>query len=155
VRARRLLPAIGAVVLIAGCGGQGSESSGKTSSESDAGEQTGTVKTVDCPADATPVDLPAGFSAPLPQGTVVVDVRKASEQRTVVTGVVPSAEKDVLADLQQAYKSSGLTLAEGETEEHDAESNFTGSGVKGRWGIRELANCSPVATRIDVVVAPD
>jgi hypothetical protein len=73
----------------------------------------------------------------------------------VVTGVVPSAEKDVLDDLHQAYSSAGLTLTEGETEERDAESNFTGNGVKGRWGIRELTNCSPVATRIDVVVAPD
>jgi hypothetical protein len=153
VRGRRLLGVVAAVVLLAGCGGKGSEKAGE-SSDADAGEQVGTVKTVDCPADATPVDLPSGFSAPLPQGTVVVDVRKASEQRTVVTGVVPSAEKDVLDQLHQAYASAGLTLTEGETEERDAESNFTGGGMKGRWGIRELTNCSPVATRIDVVVAP-
>lgn len=152
-RAVRLLPvAVAAAVLIAGCGESGSAKSGK---DPDAGKQVGTLQTVDCPADAKAVDLPSGFSAPLPQGTVVVDVRKASDQRTVVTGVVPSAEKDVLADLQEAYKTSGLTLTEGETEEHDAESNFTGTGVTGRWGIRELTDCSPAATRIDLVVAPD
>jgi hypothetical protein len=154
VRGRRLLTAVAAAALLAGCGGEGSEKPGEDS-DADAGKQVGTVQTVDCPADATAVELPSGFSAPLPQGTVVVDVRKASEQRTVVTGVVPSAEKDVLDDLHQAYSSAGLTLTEGETEERDAESNFTGNGVKGRWGIRELTNCSPVATRIDVVVAPD
>jgi hypothetical protein len=155
VSGRRLLPvALVAGVLIAGCGGKGSEGSGEDP-DREAGQQVGTVQTVDCPADATPVDLPSGFSAPLPQGTVVVDVRKASERRTVVTGVVPSAEKDVLDGLHQAYASAGLTLTSGETEERDAESNFTGAGVKGRWGIRELSNCSPVATRIDVVIAPD
>jgi hypothetical protein len=71
--------------------------------------------------------------------------------RTVVTAVVPAAEPDVLADLQAAYPAAGLTLTEGETEERDAESDFTGA-VTGRWGIRELPDCSAPATRIDLVV---
>ncbi len=70
----------------------------------------------------------------------------------MVTGVVPAAVRDVLARLQQAYPAAGLTLTEGETEERDAESTFTGRGITGRWGIRELSDCSPVATRMDVVV---
>jgi hypothetical protein len=70
----------------------------------------------------------------------------------VVTGVVPTGHEDVLAELQRAYPAAGLTLTEGETEERDAESNFEGDGVEGRWGIRELPDCSPEATRIDVVV---
>jgi hypothetical protein len=109
---------------------------------------------VDCPADATAVDLPADFPAPLPEGTVVVHVERRSGDRTVITGVVPSAEKDVLAQLQQAYPKAGLTLTEGETEERDAESNFEGDAVVGRWGIRVIPDCSPEATRIDVVVRP-
>ena len=76
----------------------------------------------------------------------------ASDGRTVVTGVVPAAEPDVLAELQRAYPAAGLTLTEGETEERDAESNFTGRGRAGRWGIRELTDCAPAATRIDLVV---
>jgi hypothetical protein len=91
-------------------------------------------------------------TAPLPAGTVVVAVDERDDGRTVVTGVVPAAEHDVLADLQQAYPAAGLTLTEGETEERDAESNFTGDGVTGRWGIRALEDCSPEATRIDLVV---
>ena len=66
--------------------------------------------------------------------------------------MVPAAEPQVLADLQAAYPAAGLTLTEGETEERDAESNFTGDGVTGRWGIRELTGCSDPATRIDLVV---
>jgi hypothetical protein len=120
----------------------------------EAAKGVGTVQTVDCPGSARAVDLPAGFVAPLPRGTVVVDVRHGDKDRTVVTGVVPAEQKDVLAQLQKAYPAAGLTLTEGETEEHDAESNFHGNGFEGRWGIRELTDCSPTATRIDLGVAP-
>jgi hypothetical protein len=89
---------------------------------------------------------------PLPSGAVPVDVRHSSNNRVIVTSVVPSAEKDVLAAMQRNFSSAGLKLTEGETEEHDAESNFTGNGITGRWGIRELTGCDGPATRIDVVV---
>ncbi|NYJ03811.1 hypothetical protein [Petropleomorpha daqingensis] len=146
--------------LLAGCGDQGAEaasSSSSTKHEEDEGEEvgaerSGTPATVDCPADATPVDVPGDLSAPLPQGTVVVAVDQRDDGRTVLTGVVPAAEPDVLADLQQAYAAAGITLTEGETEERDAESNFTGNGLTGRWGIRALEDCTPAATRIDLVV---
>jgi hypothetical protein len=146
--------------LLAGCGNDGaaaSSSSTSASHEEDEGEEvgaerSGTPETVDCPADATPVDVPGDLAAPLPQGTIVVAVDERDDGRTVLTGVVPAAEPDVLADLQQAYSAAGITLTEGETEERDAESNFTGSGLTGRWGIRALEDCTPAATRIDLVV---
>ena len=143
--------------LLAGCGDGSAAASPSSSHEADGGEevgaeQSGTPQSVDCPADATAVDVPGGFSAPLPQGTVVVAVDQRDDGRTVLTGVVPAAEPDVLADLQQAYPAAGITLTEGETEERGAESNFTGGGLTGRWGIRALEDCSPAATRIDLVV---
>jgi hypothetical protein len=150
--------------LLAGCGGDGSASSSSPSSsaasstpEEDAreevgAERSGTPETVDCPADAEAVPTQGDLSAFLPEGTVVVAFDMRDDGRTVVTGVVPAAEPDVLADLQSAYPAAGLTLTEGETEERDAESNFTGEGVIGRWGIRALEDCSPAATRIDLVL---
>ncbi|HEV7210324.1 MAG TPA: hypothetical protein VGN47_01260 [Blastococcus sp.] len=161
---------LSAVLLVAGLGfltgcsgsaGSASSSSAaagesKVASDTDAAatgaERSGTPTTVDCPGTAKAVKLPAGFLAPLPDGTVVVAVGSRSGGRTVVTGVVPGAEHDVLKKMQDAYLSAGLTLTAGETEPHDAESNFTGSAATGRWGIRALDECSPAATRIDVVV---
>jgi hypothetical protein len=143
-----VLPALLSVVAVALLTGCDSEGVGAAS------KGIGTVQSVDCPRQAKATDLPADVTAPLPDGTIVVDVRHGSENRTVVTGVVPAAQKDVLAALQAAYPAAGLTLTEGETEEHDAESNFAGGGTKGRWAIRELTDCSPTATRIDLVVAP-
>jgi hypothetical protein len=154
----RLMPACTAALLllsVAACDGgtaDGSAAGSSSSSEEGKGaEQSGTPQTVDCPEKATAVDLPEGFPAPLPKDAIVVAVQKRDDGRTVVTAVVPAAEPDVLADLQAAYPAAGLTLIEGETEERDAESNFTGD-VTGRWGIRELADCAEPATRIDLVV---
>jgi hypothetical protein len=110
------------------------------------------VASVACPGEATATALPGGWVVPLPDGTVPVDVRQLSNGRVAITGVVPASESDTLHALQQKFASAGLKLTEGEAEEHDAESNFTGSGVTGRWGIRELTGCSSPATRIDVVV---
>ena len=163
----RLMPACTAALLLlsvaplAACGGAADGAAPASATEQDRGDgdagsegngQSGTPQTVDCPDKATAVDLPADFPAPLPDGAVVVAVQERDGGRTVVTAVVPAAEKDVLADVQAAYPAAGLTLTEGETEEHDAESNFTGDGVTGRWGIRELSDCSDAATRIDLVV---
>jgi len=160
VSRRPLLALLLLAGLLAGCGDTGAEAASPSSSsshEEDGGdaegaERSGTPETVDCPADATPVDVPGDLAAPLPQGTIVVAVDQRDDGRTVLTGVVPAAEPDVLADLQQAYPAAGITLTEGETEERDAESNFTGSGLTGRWGIRALEDCTPAATRIDLVV---
>ena len=159
-RRRALVAAVPVVALLltacAGAADRGAaaQASPAAEQETDAAPSTGigTVQSVDCPGSARAVDLPPGFPAPLPEGTVVVDVRGPENGRTVVTGVVPHAEQDVLADLQRAYPAAGMTLTEGETEERDAESNFTGAGVTGRWGIRELSDCAPAATRVDVVV---
>lgn len=146
---------LAAPALLAGCDGGTGGSQADADAASPAAVQSGTPTTVDCPPSATPVDVPSTLTAPLPAGTVVVAVGTRSGGRTVVTGVVPKAEADVLTDLHGAYEHAGLTLTEGETEEGDAESNFTGNGIVGRWGIRELSNCSPVATRIDVIMRKD
>jgi hypothetical protein len=151
----RLMPACTAALLllsVAACDGGTADGSAAGSAETRKGaEQSGTPQKVDCPGEATAVDLPEGFAAPLPDGAVVVAVQERDGGRTVVTAVVPTAEPDVLAELQAAYPAAGLTLTEGETEARDAESDFTGD-VTGRWGIRELPDCAEPATRIDLVV---
>src|SRR6476619_2695748 len=128
-RAHTALPAallIAVTAILTGCSGtsdaadatgsSGARSSSGPAGETDAdavskgAERSGTPQTVGCPDKATAVKLPAGFLAPLPEGTVVVAVEKRSGGRTVVTGVVPGAEHDVLKKMQTAYLAAGLTL---------------------------------------------
>jgi hypothetical protein len=155
LRAAGVVLAVAAVLVGCGDSSAGNETDvGAGEEPGEGAEQQGTPQTVDCPADATAVDLPADFPAPLPDGTVVVAVEMRDEDRTVVTGVVPRAQKDVLGELQDAYAAADIELTEGETEERDAESNFEGDGFIGRWGIQALSDCDPAATRIDVVTQP-
>src|SRR4051812_40082452 len=68
----------------------------------------GQVASVACPSQATAVKLPAGWSVPLPAGSVPVDVRHSTNGRVIVTSVVPQSESDVLKAMQKAFASAGL-----------------------------------------------
>ncbi|WP_374968730.1 hypothetical protein [Terrabacter sp. BE26] len=97
-----------------------------------------------CARDAKPVALPASFPSPaaVPDTYVVTGVEARSQGRTVVTAVSPKPFRQTLADMQKAYSSRGWTASEGEVEERDAESNFSGNGLRGRWAIREMPECT-------------
>lgn len=97
-----------------------------------------------CAAAAKPVDLPAGYpaQATLPAGFVVTGVQSRTGGRAVVTAVSPKPFAQTLADMQKAYSSRGWTPSEGEVEDRDAESNFDGNGLRGRWAVREIPDCT-------------
>jgi hypothetical protein len=126
------------VVLTGGCGDRGASSGPEAG-----GDLTAAADTSTCLARATPVsDLPAGYPTgfPLPSGTVVYHVEDRGTEGVVATGVTRTPFADVLSALNGA-KSAGFRVTEGETEEHDAEANWTGNGYTGRWTIRESASC--------------
>jgi uncharacterized protein YceK len=96
-----------------------------------------------CAKDAKPVGLPFDFpaSAKLPQGYFVDAVDKRDAGRTVVSAVSPKPFRQTLKDMQATYSANGWKLSEGEVEEADAESNFSGNGIIGRWAIRSITAC--------------
>lgn len=106
-----------------------------------------------CAQDATAVDLPSSFpaAATVPDGYVVTGTEARSAGRTVVTAVSPKPFKETLAEMQRAYSSRGWTPSEGEVEERDAESNFAGNDLRGRWAIREIPDC-PTNTSVSVLI---
>jgi hypothetical protein len=101
-----------------------------------------------------PATVPSAFPAdfPLPDGAVVYGAERRSGGRTIVYAVVDRDVKAVLQQLQDGMKGAGFTLTEGEVEERDAESNWTGNGYTGRWAIREVAGC-PEQTSVTVLAA--
>jgi hypothetical protein len=101
-------------------------------------------------AATVPAAFPADF--PLPDGAVVYGAERRSGGRTIVYAVVDRDVKAVLQQLQDGMKGAGFTLTEGEVEERDAESNWTGNGYTGRWAIREVAGC-PEQTSVTVLAA--
>ena len=97
-----------------------------------------------CAKDARAVALPAGYpaSARLPEGVVVTKVERREGGRTVVTAVSPRPFRQTLKDMQAKFSTDGWTLSEGEVEDADAESNFAGNAMKGRWAIRAMDACA-------------
>jgi len=126
-----------ALILVAGC------SSGKEA-DADAGKSPVSVASAVCVQAAKQVGLPAGFPSdfPLPPGTVVYAADNRGSDGIVVTGVTATPFKQVLSSLQTGLPAHGFTPEEGETEPHDAESNWHSAGYTGRWAIREIPQCS-------------
>lgn len=108
-----------------------------------------------CAAQATAVPRPDALPAdlPLPVGTVVTAADARSGGRTVVSGIAPTPFRDALAQLQKAYPAAGYALSAGEVEQRDAESNWAGHGVRGRWALRASPTCDGEVL-VSVLVAP-
>ena len=115
---------------------------GCESAEQKAMESTADQMSV-CARDASAVELPPAFpsKAALPDGYVVTHVESREGGRVVLTAVSPRPFRDTLNDMQATYARNGWSLSEGEVEADDAESNFSGNGLKGRWAIRAMDAC--------------
>jgi len=98
-----------------------------------------------CLADATaaPTPYPEGFPAdwPFPPDTTVFATEDRGGDGIVVSAVTGSPLDEVLDFLNGDVVDAGYQVTSGETEEHDAEANWSGSGHHGRWAIRESAAC--------------
>ncbi len=143
--------AVLAAATLTGCGG--GESDGDKAAERQL--QASGAPTPVCADQVTdPATVPAAFPErfPLPDGAVVYGAERRSGGRTIVYAVVDRDVKAVLKQLQDGMKGAGFTLTEGEVEERDAESNWTGNGYTGRWAIREVAGCAE-QTSVTVLAA--
>lgn len=143
-------------VLLSGCGGSASSSDGEDGPgerEAEAALTEAADRTV-CSSEAQPVADPARGLPPgwtFPADTTVYDVEDRSGVGTIVTAVSRSSFDAVLDHLNNAER--GVEITSGETEEHDAEANWTAEDHSGRWTIRTSATC-PGEILIQVLSTP-
>jgi hypothetical protein len=138
--------AVATLMLATGCGGHASEKDGQH-------ELGGAADTKTCVADAHAVtSYPAGFPKGFvfPDKTVVFHAEDRGPDGVVVTGVTSLPFKQVLASLNGPTQRAGYKVTRGETEEHDAEANWSGHGYRGRWAIRTSGSC-PGETVVQVL----
>ncbi len=135
--------ALGVVLcLVSGCGSD-------VESDAEKAREKGFEEAADtstCLADAKPVDLSTVSSGypkdfPLPEGAVAYNAEDRGKDGVIVTAVVDSSLKEVLAALNGPTQDAGFKITSGETEEHDAEANWSGNGYRGRWAIKDSAQC--------------
>lgn len=146
---KQLATLVGALVAAAALTGCGGVTKGKPLPAEAAGSGA-----VGCAGTASPVPVPTAFphEVPIPPKAVVTGYEERSGGRQIVTAVAPGTFRDTLTFMQQAYPSAGLDLSAGEVEDRDAESNYSGRGLKGRWTLREVSGCHG-DTLVTVLVA--
>jgi hypothetical protein len=98
-----------------------------------------------CRADASPAATPYGdgFPAdwPFPAQTTVFHTEDRGADGTIVSAISSAPFKQVLATMNGPVVKAGYKVEKGETEAHDAEAEWAGNGFRGRWAIRESAQC--------------
>ena len=146
---------LAAALALSGCGGSDGGAAGQEDAEP--GRTGAVADTSVCVAEASAAaspyagDFPSGW--PFPDGAVVHGAEDRGDSGTVVTAVVASDFHDVLDFMNQDVVEAGFAVDSGETEDDDAEAEWSGNGYRGRWAIRESAACSG-ETVIQVLAAP-
>ncbi len=141
-----------AALLVAGtasCGGEeqpsASEPTEQTDSDSAEAGAGAAADVTTCTDEAEAAPTPYGDRFPgdwpFPPESVVFNVEDRGDDGTIVTAVTSSDFQTVLDFMNGEVVDAGYAIEEGETEEHDAEAEWEGNGFRGRWAIRESANC--------------
>ena len=147
-----------AALALTGCGGAGGgprEAGGAGEEHESETVLAGAADQTVCLADAKPADLPASFPSawPFPPRTTAYHVEDRAGVGMIVTAVSAEPIHDLVEFLNHDAVAAGFTVTGGETEEHDAEANWTASGYTGRWTVRESGSC-PGESILQVLAAP-
>ena len=87
---------------------------------------------------------------PFPARTVVFNAEDRGADGTIVTAISSTPfKRRSCAFMNHDVVGAGFKIEKGETEDHDAEAEWEGNGFRGRWAIRESAQC-PGETVIQV-----
>ena len=149
----RIATALAAVALLAStltaCGGEPKEAEQHARESFSAAADLST-----CQDKAKPAGTPYGDAFPqdwpFPAKTVVFNAEDRGADGTIVTAISSTPFKQILAFMNHDVVGDGFKIEKGETEEHDAEAEWEGNGFRGRWAIRESAQC-PGETVIQVL----
>lgn len=128
---RRLLPALVAVVAVAGC--SASEDTSAATSPSPAATRT-TASPSGCPAPAgTELTWPTAVPADLPKppGASGAEVESRTDGLTVVTFSTPISIRESVLFLIDAMPKAGYTLARGDAESTEADAPFVKGDLRG------------------------
>ena len=125
-----------AVVTLSACGGGGGGSKGVSGGTLPWCAQSGAAIAVPPEVDAVP----------LPRGSVVSGTRKDAAGNTVFLGSIPG-DLDAVRDYFRAeLPKRGYTLGEGDAEEHEAETEFSGHGIEAHLKLHDVEDCDGVVT---------
>jgi hypothetical protein len=96
-----------------------------------------------CAGGLTPTPLPPDFppAFPFPPGAVLTVGRDMGNGGRVVGGFAPGGIDTARAWLDAALPGAGFEVTHSEAESSEAEGDFKGQGVAGRWRVGKLNKC--------------
>jgi len=99
--------------------------------------------------------LPEGWASevPLPAGFVVTRTERRTEDRLIAYARVPGDFHEVVRFFDRELPLAGLTMRNAEVDPFDAEADFVGSTVQGRWSTGLATDCDGQAS-LTVLVLP-
>lgn len=105
-----------------------------------------------CAVQGNPVQLPGALARfPIPEGGRINATRTDPAGNTIYRGVLPGT-LDELRDFYEAQlPKHGYKLGEGDSEEHEAEADFTGHGGEGHFRLNDILGCTD-AVRLEVAL---
>lgn len=125
------------VAALTGCGGSSASPPQSTATPL-------AVRLPQCAETGHRILLPAAFprNFPLPAGSVIMSSRR-SLGGTVITGAIPSQSfKGTAQYFLTQLPKRGYKVEDSETEApHDAEGQFRGKGIVGRWALKAITGC--------------
>lgn len=141
------------LALVAGCASRQQHEGEERTATSGAETQPRTLPACAgaTPGIERPADFPAGF--PLPPGTALTSEERRSGGRLILHTFAPSDARDVARFFERELPPAGFRITGGESEPGEAEANFEGTGLLGRWRARNVPDC-PGAVSLDILVGP-
>jgi hypothetical protein len=103
-----------------------------------------------CVGGGARTTLPPGWKVPFPKGTAVSIVEGGAVRQVI--GFAPYSFASAVAYFREGFPKRGYAIGNGDAENDEAEANFSGHGVRGRWRVNAIAGC-PGATVVTIAVA--
>lgn len=123
--------------MLAACGGE-KDSGGKVAGS--------------CAIQGNPVALPGALTRfPIPEGGRINATRTDPAGNTIYRGVLPGTLDDLRDFYEAQLPKHGYKLGEGDSEDHEAEADFTGHGGEGHFKLNDIVGCTD-AVRLEVAL---
>jgi hypothetical protein len=152
---RSLVVTLIAAAGLSACGG-GADSGDPADNEPAEAAGTHAVDQTICRAEATAVPDASGAGFPaaweFPPRTTVYDREDREGVGVILTAVSQTPFDQILDFLNEDMVAAGFKVTSGETEENDAEADWTSEDSSGRWTIRKSGTC-PGETVLQVFAA--
>lgn len=144
------------VVSVSACGGgAASPATGRAVPPPIAGPVVVTAP-VPLPCSASVgLSLPTGWAAavPLPPGFLITRTERRNGNLLIAYGRAPGDFHTVVTFFNTQLPKAGFQQLNGQLDRFDAESDFTGPAVRGRWKTEASSDCAHAAS-VTVLVTP-